>query len=114
MRRASIREFRANLANVLEQSEPVVVARHGKAVAVVYPLKDIRRVPPEVRRDLADSAARDFGVGATDEVIDLYKRGVDRTLIRENLERTPAERLRSLEAMQEFRDELRTAADRTR
>jgi hypothetical protein len=44
-----------------------------------------------------------------DPVIEFYKRGVDRTLIRENLRRSPEERIRALEALQRFADEVRRA-----
>ena len=37
-----------------------------------------------------------------DPVIEAYKRDIDRTLVRENLRRTPAERLRNLERWQRF------------
>ncbi|HWB30394.1 MAG TPA: hypothetical protein VG736_07825 [Vicinamibacterales bacterium] len=49
-----------------------------------------------------------------DPVIDVYKDGIDRTLIRENLRRTPEERLRQLMALQEFAEELREAGRRAR
>jgi len=42
-----------------------------------------------------------------DPVIEAYKSGIDMTLIRENLRRTPEERLRALERLQEFAEELR-------
>lgn len=44
-----------------------------------------------------------------DPVIEAYKPGVDRTLLRANLARSVEERLRNLEAMQEFAAELRRA-----
>jgi len=44
-----------------------------------------------------------------DPVIEAYKRDVDRTLIRENLRRTPAERFRNLQAWQRFVAEVRRA-----
>jgi hypothetical protein len=44
-------------------------------------------------------------------VIETYKRSVDLTLIRENLRRTPEERLRQLEALQRFAEELNRAGD---
>jgi len=44
-----------------------------------------------------------------DPVIELYKQGIDRTLIRENLRRTPEERVRALQSLQRFADELRRA-----
>lgn len=43
---------------------------------------------------------------STDAVIDAYKRDVDRTLLRENLKRTPDERLLNLMALQRFAEEL--------
>jgi len=47
--------------------------------------------------------------GETDPVVDAYKPGVDRTLLVENLRRSPEERLRNLMALQRFADELRRA-----
>lgn len=47
--------------------------------------------------------------GTPDPVIDAYKPGIDMTLIRENLKRTPEERLRALQQLQEFAEELRRA-----
>lgn len=44
-----------------------------------------------------------------DEVIELYKRDVDRTLLRENLRLTPDERVRKMIAALEFIEELRRA-----
>lgn len=47
--------------------------------------------------------------GTPDPVIDAYKPGIDRTLIRENLERSPEQRLRALQHLQAFAEELRRA-----
>ena len=44
-----------------------------------------------------------------DPVIEAYKAGVDRTLIRERLSRTPAERADDLVALARFAEELRRA-----
>lgn len=49
-----------------------------------------------------------------DPVIDAYIKDVDRTLIREQLRKTPAERLQSLESMAEFYDEARWMRARER
>lgn len=49
-----------------------------------------------------------------DPVIELYKQGVDRTLIRENLRRTPDERLRALQELLRFAEEVRRAGDAVR
>ncbi len=44
-----------------------------------------------------------------DDIIELYKRDVDRTLLRENLKLTPTERLQKLMQMQAFVEEVRRA-----
>lgn len=47
--------------------------------------------------------------GTPDPVVEAYKPGIDRTLLRENLKKTPEERLRALQRLQEFAEELRRA-----
>jgi hypothetical protein len=49
-----------------------------------------------------------------DPVVEAYKKDVDRTLLRETLKLTPAERALQLEAMTEFIEELRAAGVRMR
>jgi hypothetical protein len=49
-----------------------------------------------------------------DAVVELYKRDVDRTLIRENLRKTPEERLLALQELQRFAAELRAAGRKQR
>ncbi len=49
-----------------------------------------------------------------DPVIEAYKRGLDRTLIRENLKRTPTERLERLMELQRFTEELQRAGREAR
>ena len=44
-----------------------------------------------------------------DPVIEVYKRDIDRTLLRENLKRTVEERLLRLKQMQQIRIELQRA-----
>ncbi len=44
-----------------------------------------------------------------DPVIEAYKKDVDRTLLRENLQKTPDERVRDLVRLQAFAEELRRA-----
>ena len=48
-----------------------------------------------------------------DEVIAVYGAGIDRTLLRENLKRTPAQRLERLRAMAVFVDRYRGIARRS-
>jgi len=113
----SIREFRARLAEVLE-GEPLLVTRHGRNAAIVYSLRHPANVPLEVRRSIVNSDASKLAVHPEwplrSPLIALYKRGVDRTLIRENLRRTPEERLKALNAMQRFAEEVRRAGARRR
>jgi hypothetical protein len=45
-----------------------------------------------------------------DPVIEFYKKDVDRTLLRQNLRRSPEERLLALMELQRFAAELRRAA----
>lgn len=42
----------------------------------------------------------------SDPVVEAYKRDVDRTLLRESLKHTPAERLTTLQRLVEFVEEL--------
>ena len=49
-----------------------------------------------------------------DPVIEAYKKDIDRTLIRENLKRTPEQRLLQLMKLQEFAEELQAAGRRSR
>ena len=49
-----------------------------------------------------------------DEIIELYKRDVDVTLIDECLRRSVEERIRALEDFEQFRDELQAAMERRR
>jgi hypothetical protein len=48
-------------------------------------------------------------MSSIDEIIDLYKKDVDRTLIRENLKLTPEERLRKAQQIAKMAEELREA-----
>ncbi len=52
MKTATIREFRSNIAELLAGDESVLVTKHGKPAAVVYPLHDPKTIPIEVRRKL--------------------------------------------------------------
>jgi hypothetical protein len=46
-----------------------------------------------------------------DPVIEAYKKDVDRSLLRENLRRSPEERLRALMELQRFAAELKRAGE---
>lgn len=49
-------------------------------------------------------------VSSIDKIIELYKRDVDRTLLREQLRKTPDQRVRELVALERFAATLRQAA----
>ncbi len=51
-------------------------------------------------------------MSSIDEIIELYKRDVDVTLLEESLKRSPEERILALEEFERFREELRAAAER--
>ena len=52
MKTATIREFRSNIAELLAGDESVLVTKHGKPAAVVYPLNNPKELPLEIRRKL--------------------------------------------------------------
>ena len=49
-----------------------------------------------------------------DDIIALYQRDLDETLLEESLKRTVEERFRALEEFEEFREELQTAMERAK
>ena len=51
-------------------------------------------------------------MSSIDEIIEIYKRDVDVTLLEECLKRTPEERIRAVEEFERFREDLRAAAER--
>ena len=55
-----------------------------------------------------EAILRQFGF-EPDPVIEAYKKDVDRTLLRENLRRTPEERWQNFLAMYQLAEELRRA-----
>jgi hypothetical protein len=59
------------------------------------------------------SILRRYGI-EPDPVIEAYKKDVDRTLLRENLRRSPEERMDNLMALQELAAELRRAGREAR
>jgi prevent-host-death family protein len=74
MKTATIREFRSNIAKLISSDDSVLVTKHGKPAAVVYPLKDAKQIPLELRRRLYAEMAREIADrlearGITDEQI---------------------------------------------
>jgi prevent-host-death family protein len=74
MRKATIREFRSNIAELIDGDESVLVTRHGKPAAVVVPLHDRASVPLELRRRLfaalTDEIAEQLGPAISDDHIE--------------------------------------------
>ena len=56
----------------------------------------------------------DQDLPAPDPVVELYKRDVDRTLLRQNLRRSIDERILNLMELQKVAEELRRAGQRSR
>lgn len=54
-------------------------------------------------------ASGDASAPHPDPVIEVYKKDIDRTLLRENLKLSVEDRLRQLMALQRFAEELHTA-----
>jgi prevent-host-death family protein len=48
----TIREFRGNIAKLIASDESVLITKHGKPAAVMYPLGDPAKIPLEIRRKL--------------------------------------------------------------
>jgi prevent-host-death family protein len=75
MKTTSIREFRSRIAELIDSDEPVLVTRHGKHAAVLYPLNDPSKIPAEIRRkllrDITAEVARQLEAkNVTDEEIE--------------------------------------------
>jgi len=75
MKTTTIREFRSNIAKLIDSDESVLVTKHGKPAAVLYPLHDPSKVPLEVRRKLFLALAGDIAKqldakGISEEEID--------------------------------------------
>jgi hypothetical protein len=53
-------------------------------------------------------------MNSIDEIIELYRRDIDKTMIVESLRRTVDERIAALEEFLRFREELRASMERSR
>lgn len=75
MKTTSIRDFRSRISELIDSDEPVLVTRHGKNAAVLYPLGDPKKIPLEIRRklfrDITASIATELDAkGVADEEIE--------------------------------------------
>lgn len=60
MKTTSVRELRSHLSDVIDGGETVLVTRHGKPAAVVYSLRDPKKVPAQVRQELFHAMSDDI------------------------------------------------------
>lgn len=72
---ATIREFRSNIAALIDSDDSVLVTKNGKPTAVVYPLRDPTKIPLEIRRKLYLALSDEIGkqldaLGVSDEEIE--------------------------------------------
>ena len=72
MKTTTIRDFRSRIAELIDGEEPVLVTRHGKNAALLYPLHDPSKIPMEIRvrlfRDITADVARQLDArGVTEE-----------------------------------------------
>lgn len=125
-----VTEFRANaaavIAQVRETKRPVVLTQRGRGAVVLVDVQEYQRMleasdapadeaPAAVKVPSLSGAPAPTAVpgrARADALVDAYKDGIDRSLIRENLRRPVAERLRRLAQMAEFSESLRNAPRR--
>lgn len=109
---AAVREARARA--VLTQRE---LARRARTAQSVVARVERGQTNPSLNTLMRLLAATGFGLqlelvpgaAATDPVIEAYKRDIDRSLLRRNLEKTVDERVRSLQALARLADEAHRA-----
>lgn len=75
MKTTSIRDFRSRITELIDSDEPVLVTRHGKNAAVLFPLNDPKKIPLELRRKLFRELTNDIAKqldakGVTDEDVE--------------------------------------------
>lgn len=51
MKFASVREFRDQIAKLINEEEPVMLTRHGEPMGVYLPLSDKEHIPLEIKRE---------------------------------------------------------------
>jgi len=58
MRVTGIRELRSQMSLVFGEGEPVLVTRHGKVSGLFLPLGEPKRIPSDLRSELAELLGR--------------------------------------------------------
>lgn len=113
----SVTEFRGNAATLIkrvrETKRAVVLTQRGRGAAVLVDVGEYQRMI-EALEPAADTGGTEQRHEPSDAAVDAYKAGIDRTLLRANLARSPAERLRRLGDLAEFAESVRAAPRRDR
>ena len=106
------RNARARIERLARTRQPAVLTVNGSAKVVVQDVASYQELLDAVRGE-----RRAFGTAGTglepDPVIEAYKAGIDRSLLRQNLRRTADERLEGLMAMQRLAAEASRMRDAT-
>jgi PHD/YefM family antitoxin component YafN of YafNO toxin-antitoxin module len=110
------RRTREHIRRLRETRRPEVLTVNGRAELVVYDAGTFQEIADELQRRrrypaAVDAKPTDF---EADAVVEVYKKDVDRTLLRENLRRTVQERVDNLVALQRLASEARRAGDAAR
>jgi PHD/YefM family antitoxin component YafN of YafNO toxin-antitoxin module len=110
------RRTREHIRRLRETGRPEVLTVNGQAELVVYDAETYQEMADELQRRQRYPAAKSAKsvLLVPDRVIEVYKRDVDRTLLRENLRRTVQERVDNLVALQDLAFEARRAGDAAR
>lgn len=96
-------------------SQRQLAAKAGTAQSLVARIERGQANPTmDTITRLVDAAGFDLEITvvpkpASDPIVELLKRDVDRSLLRENLKKTPQQRMRTLQAMAELVEETRRA-----
>ena len=96
------------------QSEPDVSGRGPRELHVVAEAERERGAQPVLILSLKYCRRTELIMNSVDQFVDEYKRAIDRTLLRENLQRTPDERLLNLMELQRLAEELKRAGEQHR
>ncbi len=110
------RRTREHIRRLRETGRPEVLTVNGRAELVVYAAETYEAIVDEAQSARTRpiwTAAESIDVDR-DKVIELYQKGVDRTLLRENLRRTVQERVDNLLALQRLASEARRAGEAAR
>ena len=110
------RRTREHIRRLRRTGRPEVLTVNGRAELVVYAAETYQEIVDEAQLQQIQPtriAAEAIDLH-TDEVIEVYKKGVDRTLLRENLRRTVQERVDNLLALQRLASEARRAGEAAR